>query len=97
MWSPAQMTWRASLKNSSPGVLCQTSLAWPVAGSPTQIEKSYPPAKRASVIPSGRSSGLASPRSACAPKGSPGLRMNASRVPSGDQVGLVSRSTAGPR
>ena len=96
MWSPAQITWRASLKNPSSGVLCHISVVSPVSRSPTRIEKSCPPAKRARVIPSGRSSGLASPRSALAPKGSPGRRMKATFFPSGDQVGLVSRSTDGP-
>ena len=86
----------------SPGGLCQTSAASPVRASPTQMEKSYPPAKRASVMPSGQMSSVAlspvaPPRSARAPKGSPGLRMKATLFPSGDQVGLVSRSTAGPR
>ena len=102
MWSPAQMTSLTSRWMLSPGGLCQTSAASPVRTSPTQMEKSYPPANQASVIPAGQisspsTSAGAPPRSARAPKGSPGLRMKATRVPSGDQVGLVSRSTAGPR
>lgn len=95
MWSPAQMIERTSRWISSSGALCHTTVASPVLTSPTQIEKSYPPAKRADVIPSGHASPRASPRSARAPKGSPGLRMKATRVPSGEQVGLTSRSTAG--
>ena len=35
------------------------------------------------------------PGCACMPNGVPGLRMNAIRRPSGDHVGLVSRSTPG--
>ena len=90
----------------SPGGLCHTSTASPVRASPTQMEKSYPPANQASVIPAGQTSSPSPssvavpsgilPRSARAPKGSPGRRMKATLAPSGDQVGLVSRSTAGP-